>query len=294
MNSPAAENEAMINTALPTEDDDYDEEAEADEDDEDDESNEQDEVMDEDKDEEYESDIKPATRRRKPTTTREPATTTRKIGGSRKGRHCHRWTPAQQNAVVKHMLAIHAEGEITGDETKVECHKRLIAEYGDKWNHTVSGIQNAWHRRGLARRVKREELLMKAQQEVNEAEEDKKLGIKPDARRRPRVSPALEPEIQKFPTVIVSFKHRSNDKSRNRSFENIDTMVKFWSQAAVSEVFPDISNFMVLAAAIGDSGKALLMAPGDKGDYDELVERIARAVESAGEVEVRVHVRAGP
>ena len=106
-----------------------------------------------------------------------------KFGGSAKGRECHRWTPAQEAAAVEHMLNIRAEGKIIGEKAFQELHNRLLATFGVEWNHTVSGIHNAWFRRDLGKRVKRQEARKKAQKEIQEQLEDTALGLSEKSKR---------------------------------------------------------------------------------------------------------------
>jgi hypothetical protein len=48
------------------------------------------------------------------------------------------------------------EGEVVGDSAFEELHRRLVARIPG-WNHSVSGILNAWHRRKLVHKVYRAE-----------------------------------------------------------------------------------------------------------------------------------------
>jgi hypothetical protein len=54
------------------------------------------------------------------------------------------------------MVEIRAEGEVVGDSAFEELHRRLVARIPG-WNHSVSGILNAWHRRKLVHKVYRAE-----------------------------------------------------------------------------------------------------------------------------------------
>ena len=283
--SPTSEDDAMTDVGQLEEDDHYEEEdAEDFGDDEDDENDEGSELgaKDEDDDEEYESDVK-----QKPAATK-PIKNRRNIGGSTKGRRCERWTPVQEDAAAKHMLLIHDEGELLGDKKMVELQERLVGEFGAAWNHTLSGLYNAWHRRGLNKRFQREGERAKAKKEQEQALEDSKLGI------APRVLLAAPILTESFPTVEICFKNRSNNTRRTRSFGSFDTITKLWSQAAVAGVFGEIGDFMVLSAVVGSARNAHLMAQGDENDYDKLMEKIARAVEDAGGAKVVLHIKAYP
>jgi hypothetical protein len=54
------------------------------------------------------------------------------------------------------MVEIRAEGEVVGDSAFEGLHRRLVARIPG-WNHSVSGILNAWHRRKLVHKVYRAE-----------------------------------------------------------------------------------------------------------------------------------------
>lgn len=114
----------------------------------------------------------------KPVGTKNRKTTDkRKFGGSSKGRKCYRWTPKQEAAAVDTMLEIRAEGEILGDACFDELYKRLVAKYGSDWNHSISGIHNAWHRRDLVTRVHRAEARAEQQKRLQVEKEDEELGL---------------------------------------------------------------------------------------------------------------------
>jgi hypothetical protein len=104
------------------------------------------------------------------------ATDKRKFGGSSKGRKCYRWTPKQEKAAIAEMLQIRAEGEILGDACFEELYKRLLSK-DPAWNHSVSGIHNAWHRRDLVQYVIRAEAKAKQEKRQQQAKEDKELGL---------------------------------------------------------------------------------------------------------------------
>ena len=100
----------------------------------------------------------------------------RKLGGSRKGRKCQRWTPRQELAAVEAMVEIRAEGEVFGDAAFEEAHRRLVARLPN-WNHTVSGIYNAWHRRKLVNKVIRAEAKIAQEKRLQQEQEDEALGL---------------------------------------------------------------------------------------------------------------------
>jgi hypothetical protein len=117
----------------------------------------------------------------------------RAFGGSSKGRKCHRWTRKQEMAAVKGMIEIRAEGEILGDLCFQELYNRLIAR-DPTWNHSVSGIHNAWHRRELVKEVVRAETITRRKKEIAQARLDKQLGLefkdKPTLKRKAATKPS--------------------------------------------------------------------------------------------------------
>jgi hypothetical protein len=130
----------------------------------------------------------------------------------------------------------------------------------------------AWRRRGLNKRVQKEEERAKAKKEQEDALEDTKLDITP---RILVPAPGLV-LAESFPAVEISFKNRtnnprrprpfgsidnlsfknrSNNTRRNRAFGSIDTVPKLWSQTTGAGVFGEIGDFMVLSAVIRSSSR---------------------------------------
>ena len=105
------------------------------------------------------------------------ATDKRKNGGPLPGRTCNRWTPSQEDAALKVMKEVRAEGMLTGAARFEEVYSRLIAIYGSEWNHSASGINNYWHRRKLGPIVYREEARNRIEKERQERREDEELGL---------------------------------------------------------------------------------------------------------------------
>ena len=100
----------------------------------------------------------------------------RRFGGSSKGRKCYRWTPRQELAAVEAMVEIRAEGEVHGDAAFEEAHRRLVARVPG-WNHSVSGILNAWNRRKLVNKVIRAEAKIAREKRLQQEQEDEALGL---------------------------------------------------------------------------------------------------------------------
>lgn len=152
---------------------------------------------------------------------KEKATDKRKFGGSSKGRKCFRWTPKQEKAAIRGMLQIRAEGEILGDACFEELYKRLLAR-DPTWNHSVSGIHNAWHRRNLVAAVQRSEAMARREQEELQKKIDKELGLAFKPKR-----PAKRKTTTKKSQHLT--KHECDTNSLNEDDEETDDALMFVS-----------------------------------------------------------------